>query len=432
MQPAQLPMVFVFRARFGDSRLKEVESLAHNLNHVSDSPWPWNHQVQASYGGDIGPSLVQNAPLTSDYYPKQLATMINKSISCRGVFFVLGHGKTLSDCVEKVRDVASTLYDRIDGTWCIRFLLLGRKGNLHPTERLTRIEAFADVIDGLTKRSVDLNNPKHELWLVEDYRTLYNVKPTHKQAKEYWLLQKINPYHRQRSGKDLATQLQLTKRPFLNTTTMPAQRALIMAHLACAGKDQMIVDPFCGSGSLLLAAAALGAKTVGSDLAVDLLSSRKRALKIPASIGRPHRGIEKVCIYDNFDELNLKRPILISGLDASSEQTSNLLIQANQGHKYHAILTDPPYGIRESSTDSHVVITQNLMNLGKRILVQQGRLVFLLLLSGHGHEIAKIDQIQRLIYSDLGQKNGFTLFSFGLAKFNAKQLRATLVFIKSE
>ena len=52
----------------------------------------------------------------------------------------------------------------------------------------------------------------------------------------------------------------------------------------------------------LLAAAALGAWTVGSDLDWRLVSDNRVPIRIPATRDRPDRGVEAVRMRDNFDE----------------------------------------------------------------------------------------------------------------------------------
>ena len=443
--------LFLFRAHFGDSRLKEIESLAY-ISHT-DMPisWNWNEEVYAYYGGDIGPDLVQPAPLFLDHssqtheltsdqgpdpirtLPQEWADLAKQSIGCRGLFLILGEGTTRSACKNQARKMATHFSHHIDDSWCVRFLFLGRQGRLHPKERVDRIEDFADIFETLTTHyPVDLVHPKHEFWMVEDYRTLYGVKPTHEQAHRYLLLYKVNPSASSYSGIEVTEKLQLTQRPFINTTTMEAPRSIMMAHLAGATHNTSIVDPFCGSGSLLVAAATLGAKTVGSDIAVDLLSTRPRVIKMPASQGRPDRGKEKVCMYDNFDELQLDHPLLLPGLDIMSPQSASQLIQANQGMLYDAILTDPPYGIREASSESTSEMAHILMDLAQHILVPQGRLVFLCLLDGTIHEVNPVHQHYYEAFYHWGRQYGLTLFSFGLERFNVRQFRATVALIKSD
>ena len=46
--------------------------------------------------------------------------------------------------------------------------MLGRSDRLHPRERRDRVESFRDVLGVLVKRKVELNNPDHELILLED------------------------------------------------------------------------------------------------------------------------------------------------------------------------------------------------------------------------------------------------------------------------
>ena len=63
----------------------------------------------------------------------------------------------------------------------------------------------------------------------------------------------------------------LKKRPYLGTTSMNALCAHIAANAAQVRPGQRVLDPFCGTGSLLIAAAHCGADVVGSDIDADCL-----------------------------------------------------------------------------------------------------------------------------------------------------------------
>ena len=52
--------------------------------------------------------------------------------------------------------------------------------------------------------------------------------------------------------------LDIKKRKFIGNTTMDPQLALLMANMAKVGPGSMVLDPFVGTGSLLLAAAEFG------------------------------------------------------------------------------------------------------------------------------------------------------------------------------
>jgi hypothetical protein len=59
------------------------------------------------------------------------------------------------------------------------------------------------------------------------------------------------------------------------TTSMNALSAHLCANAAHIEAGQTVLDPFCGTGSLLSSAAHLGAEVVGSDIDADCLGRRR-------------------------------------------------------------------------------------------------------------------------------------------------------------
>ena len=59
-------------------------------------------------------------------------------------------------------------------------------------------------------------------------------------------------------GPSIVGLFDLKLRPFIGTTSMNALCAHIAANAANVQVGQQVLDPFCGTGSLLLAAAYLG------------------------------------------------------------------------------------------------------------------------------------------------------------------------------
>ncbi len=55
------------------------------------------------------------------------------------------------------------------------------------------------------------------------------------------------------------------KRPFFHPSAMPAKLARCMVNLAGAKKDSSVLDPFCGTGSILIEAGLLGCRVLGFD-----------------------------------------------------------------------------------------------------------------------------------------------------------------------
>jgi tRNA (guanine10-N2)-dimethyltransferase len=100
---------------------------------------------------------------------------------------------------------------------------------------------------------------------------------------------------------------------------IPAKFARAMANLARVRRGGVLLDPFCGSGGILLEGALIGARPVGIDIDPDLLEIASRTLSRLA----PRSG-----------------PRLIEG---DSESAPALLRRAGV-RKVDAVVADLPYG----------------------------------------------------------------------------------------
>ena len=126
---------------------------------------------------------------------------------------------------------------------------------------------------------------------------------------------------------DMPDQFTLKKRVFINKTSMEAGVAILSAVQALASKGKIIYDPFCGSGSLLIACASLGAYVFGSDL--DFKAMTEQGYRK-----------ESTSIYSNFEQYHLTKNFIgLMQLDFMQDKIRNPQLDA--------IVTDPPYGIRE-------------------------------------------------------------------------------------
>ena len=65
-------------------------------------------------------------------------------------------------------------------------------------------------------------------------------------------------------------------RPYFHPTALKPKLARAMVNLARVGEGDTILDPFCGTGSILIEAALVGAKPVGIDLDKSKIDGCKR------------------------------------------------------------------------------------------------------------------------------------------------------------
>ena len=429
----QYPIITLFRSCYGLSRLWEFQSVASRDNPQVEIDWQWKATCYRNHGGDYGPSIIQS--LSHDLEVEQWANIGAQCIGNKAVFQVVGEGETLLDCVAHLsRLTDDDILKLIPHTWSIKIKHLGKMKGLPPRETRAQLEEFRDVFSALAHRTVDLQSPDSELWLLKDCRRLEERDTSSKppETHYHWLLKLIKPTIKV-DAQQLAIQSDIKKRAFISTTTMPSDRALLMANLAQFNKGDVVLDPFCGSAGLLLSSSLLGAKVVGGDLDVELLSHQDRPLPYPASVGRPLRGIEKVSFNDSFTELGLTKPTLLLGANIKDPNVIKMYLAMNHDRPYDAIVTDPPYGIRESRSQmGSFELLARLCEVAEGVLKNRGRIVLLHLIAGAFEQVDRIKKDLLLNIEKTLHPYQINMYSLSLEKFNTRHLRAIIVLVKQE
>ncbi|XP_076668451.1 tRNA (guanine(10)-N(2))-methyltransferase TRMT11 isoform X1 [Andrena cerasifolii] len=195
-------------------------------------------------------------------------------------------------------------------------------------EKVNKIEAFSYLpLEGPVK----LSNPDTTLCYVE----FYGLNPNNIPEEPYelffgrWLTN---------GQRDLIQKLSLKTRKFIGNTSMDPQLSLIMANQAQVQKGDIVLDPFVGSGSLLVAASYFGGYTLGTDIDFLMLHGRTRPSRITQKIREKDEGVAA-----NMSQYG-KRSYYI---DVVVSDFSYPLWRSDM--RIDAIITDPPYGIREAT-----------------------------------------------------------------------------------
>lgn len=159
----------------------------------------------------------------------------------------------------------------------------------------------------------------------------------------------------------------------ITNTPLEPIAAFSLCNVARIRDRDSILDPYCGSGTTLLAAsmAAPNAQTVGIEIAHNGLVNRDDILK-------------------DFDCRGLSPPkklILGDSTDPDVRKNARATIG---GKPFDAIITDPPYGIRESSKNNNRSPLEELFasiitdrDSGHRLLTIGGRLVAFVPVADH-------------------------------------------------
>lgn len=169
------------------------------------------------------------------------------------------------------------------------------------------------------------------------------------------------------------------------STAMEPEIGFLLANLAGIRKGAIVLDPCCGSGSLLLYAAALGAKQlVGIDSDPNVWKDADAEFK------------RHVCILDGKP---LATPQFFHGDVSTASPAEALGIQ----NSYDAIVCDPPYNIgapiiadgkdqrprnhhctknnddsyeNKSASPSTTDLVYHILVIARKVLVRGGRIVF--------------------------------------------------------
>ena len=130
----------------------------------------------------------------------------------------------------------------------------------------------------------------------------------------------------------------LASRKFISNTSMDPTLAILVANIAKVRPNDLVYDPFVGSGSLLVAAADFGAYVIGSDIDYKLLMGMSRPTRPNVKKREPDETIRDNLLQYRLDGKYID--ILLSDASQAVIRPNGLI---------DCIICDPPYGIRESS-----------------------------------------------------------------------------------
>lgn len=91
-------------------------------------------------------------------------------------------------------------------------------------------------------------------------------------------------YQISEGARSLIKKLSLKTRKFIGNTTMDPQLALLMANQAMVCPGDVVLDPFVGSGSLLVSAAQFGGFVVGADIDFLMLHAKNKPSRIKQKV----------------------------------------------------------------------------------------------------------------------------------------------------
>ncbi len=185
----------------------------------------------------------------------------------------------------------------IDENFAVRVKRFNSEINTVDVER----RAGSLILQKTDNIKVKLKEPKTLVRLVSYDETIYIAIEKYHLNKRHF--EEIKPH----------------KRPFFYPGSMNPKLARCMVNLSRVKENQLVLDPFCGTGGILIEAGLIGCKVVGSDI--------NWKMKNGTAINLEYCGIKDYRTF-HLDVRELK-----------------------MYEKVAAVVTDPPYGISTSTGD---------------------------------------------------------------------------------
>ena len=224
---------------------------------------------------------------------------IMKAADCIDFKSVLNEGETFAVRIRRVREYAEE----------ISTIAFEEKLGKH-------------ILQNTSKTKVNLKNPdKTFLGVLTNDQLVFGVKLTEIEPKTF-------------------SERRPRKKPFFHPSAMPSKLARSMVNLARAKKGELVLDPFCGTGSVLIEAALIGCRTLGLDAKRRMTRGCLRNLK--------HFHIES----DGVVMADARRAPLT---------------------KVDCLVTDPPYGRSATTMKSTTKLIVEEVLFSARTLLHEGQ-----------------------------------------------------------
>ncbi|KAL4657507.1 hypothetical protein GN956_G4280 [Arapaima gigas] len=255
--------------------------------------------------------------------------LMERSVCAKSAFELWGHGRThdeLQTSLLKYPVEKMAPFTQQETTYKINVYTFNK--TLVFQERIKKIDALEFLP---FQGKVSLKNPEHIFCLLEDYGSDPNNIPNEPFHVYFgrWIAD---------GQRELIRSHSVKKRHFIGNTSMEAGLSFLMANHARIKAHDLVCDPFVGTGSLLVACSHFGAYVCGTDIDYNIVHG----------IGKASRKNQKWRGPDENIRANLRQygteQFYIDVLVSDSSKAI-----WREGPLFDAIITDPPYGIREST-----------------------------------------------------------------------------------
>ncbi|KAL4439704.1 hypothetical protein ABPG75_002705 [Micractinium tetrahymenae] len=182
---------------------------------------------------------------------------------------------------------------------------------------------------------IDLRSPQNRFWLIV---VKSNGRGLPLLPDRYYFGREVAA-----GDRSVVSTYDLRRRRYLGPTSMDTEMAFLMCNICkarfCSARVRrcsLVLDPFVGTGSILIPAAHLGALTLGADIDIRVIK-----------LGKKDKAGRQVNVWTNFRDYGLPPPLGLLRCDLHTAPFRDGLEEV-----LDAIVCDPPYGVRAGGKKS--------------------------------------------------------------------------------
>ena len=317
---------FIFNNNFYNFCLPELISIAelYNLKNFTYNKDTFSYNIQKEPYITISFDGVEN--------PDLCKKLIERCTLLKNIIKVYGEGSSMDEVIDDIeKNNIKEFKDEVESLKSFRFDIDFRgkcETRQIELEMINKFDKFG------FKAKVDIKNAERIFVIFRN--SVENQKTKEIISTKYY-------FGIEMAGKDekklhFYTKYVLTKRKYIGPTATDHLLSFLMANFAQIKEGQMVIDPFVGTGSLLIPPSHYKALCFGCDLDVRVLRGY--------SVGYTRKSEEDKTpqkkqgnIFSNFDDYNFPRPQIIrQDINKPAFRKKNLF--------FDAIICDPPYGWR--------------------------------------------------------------------------------------
>ncbi|KAK6059069.1 hypothetical protein COOONC_03301 [Cooperia oncophora] len=180
--------------------------------------------------------------------------ILSRSLLLKSAYFHMLSASSYDDLCKEVLNHAKSFeaFDCADQSFSVKVRPIGRKKGVNC---LGIAEKFASILP-LNDAPVDLNAPRNAFYILEEFSD-----PCASEPQRLFFCRLIGD-----GQSKLKSLYDIKTRQYIGNTTMDPELAFIQGNITSIRPNDLVLDPFMGTGGLLLPAAEFGAYTIGTEI----------------------------------------------------------------------------------------------------------------------------------------------------------------------